>query len=422
MKIAVLSVTKHGAALGQKLKAYYEALAGPTEPTEPTAVATDVTGTGADVSAYEGTTYKDHGGPDVVCYEKEGRQSEATDAVIFSSLKPLMQDLWTTYDRLLFIMATGITVRMIAPFVQHKSVDPAVVVMDEQAHFAISLLSGHLGGANEWTAEVAQVLGATPVITTATDVNGVPAPDVLARKLACKIEDFTVLKEVNAALVAGETVPYYVDEALYFVKDYIATAKALGITLQPTPVTGLIGETALASGTSLSDDTPFSDDILVSDNKPFSDDKPRVLITDRMIPVGPKTLVLRPPTMTVGIGCRRGTESSLILQAVESALKTAGRSPKSVIGAASVIVKSDETGLLEAMKALDWPIEFYEQDDMKAVIAAMNIEESNFVKETIGVGNVCETTALLRAKSQTILLKKTVYPKTTVAIAQVQFK
>lgn len=407
MKIAVLSVTKHGAALGQKLKAYYEALAGPTEPT---AGAMDVTGTGADVSAYEGTTCKDHGGTHIVCYEKEGRQSEATDAVIFSSLKPLMPDLWTTYDRLLFIMATGITVRMIAPFVQHKSVDPAVVVMDERAHFAISLLSGHLGGANEWTAEVAQVLGATPVITTATDVNGVPAPDVLARKLACKIEDFTVLKEVNAALVAGEMVPYYVDEALYFVKDYIATAKALGIALQPIPVTGLVGETALAGGISGSDD------------KLVSDDKPRVLITDRMIPVGPKTLVLRPPTMTVGIGCRRGTESSLILQAVELALKTAGRSPKSVIGAASVVVKADEAGLLEAMKVLDWPIEFYEQEDMKAVIAAMNIEESNFVKETIGVGNVCETTALLRAKSQTILLKKTVYPKTTVAIAQVQFK
>ena len=140
MKIAVLSVTKHGATLGQKLKAYYEGFKD------------------SDVS--------------LVCYEKEGRQSDAADAVIFSSLKPLMPDLWTTYDRLLFIMATGITVRMIAPFVQHKSVDPAVVVMDEQAHFAISLLSGHLGGANEWTAEVAQVLGATPVITTATDEIG----------------------------------------------------------------------------------------------------------------------------------------------------------------------------------------------------------------------------------------------------------
>ena len=104
------------------------------------------------------------------------------------------------------------------------------------------------------------------------------------------------------------------------------------------------------------------------------DDKSRVLITDRTITVGPKTLVLRPPTMMVGVGCRRGTEAQLISQAIESALKTAGRSPKSVVGAASVIVKADEAGLLEAMKTLDWPIQFYEQDDMKAVIAAMKAE------------------------------------------------
>lgn len=387
MKIAVLSVTKHGATLGQKLKAYYEGFKD------------------SDVS--------------LVCYEKEGRQSDAADAVIFSSLKPLMPDLWTTYDRLLFIMATGITVRMIAPFVQHKSVDPAVVVMDEQAHFAISLLSGHLGGANEWTAEVAQVLGATPVITTATDVNGVPAPDVLARKLSCKVEDFTVLKEVNAALVAGETVPYYVDESLYFVKDYIDTAKAMGITLQPLAIKNSDDEVDLWTAQLATETVETTASLSAED---LIDDKSRVLITDRTITVGPKTLVLRPPTMMVGVGCRRGTEAQLISQAIESALKTAGRSPKSVVGAASVIVKADEAGLLEAMKTLDWPIQFYEQDDMKAVIAAMNIEESNFVKETIGVGNVCETTALLRAKSQTLLLKKTLYPKTTVAIAQVQFK
>ncbi|MBP6889932.1 MAG: cobalt-precorrin 5A hydrolase [Veillonella sp.] len=390
MKIAVLSVTKHGATLGQKLKAYYEGFKD------------------SDVS--------------LVCYEKEGRQSDAADAVIFSSLKPLMPDLWTTYDRLLFIMATGITVRMIAPFVQHKSVDPAVVVMDEQAHFAISLLSGHLGGANEWTAEVAQVLGATPVITTATDVNGVPAPDVLARKLSCKVEDFTVLKEVNAALVAGETVPYYVDESLYFVKDYIDTAKAMGITLQPLAIKNSDDEVDLWTAQLATEGTETVETTASLSAEDLIDDKSRVLITDRTITVGPKTLVLRPPTMMVGVGCRRGTEAQLISQAIESALKTAGRSLKSVVGAASVIVKADEAGLLEAMKTLDWPIQFYEQDDMKAVIAAMNIEESNFVKETIGVGNVCETTALLRAKSQTLLLKKTLYPKTTVAIAQVQFK
>lgn len=364
--IAIISVTVHGAGLGQKLRHHFEA-----------------------DSNYE-----------VHCFEKEGRASGDT-AEFFSSMKPHMETWFKSYDKLLFIMATGIVVRMIAPYIKHKSEDPAVVVMDEQGHFAISLLSGHLGGANEWTADIAQFVGATPVITTATDVNGIPAPDVLARKLGFKVEDFSTLREVNSALVAGERVPYYIDDTLFFLHEYEAVAKAQGIELirfNPHTVTG---KATCETG---------------------GENAARVVITDLLLLFGPRTLVLRPPTMTVGIGCRRDTPKELILHAVNDSLANVNRSPKSVASAASVIVKADEVGLLAAVRELQWPIHFFTQEEMAPFIEASHIEESNFVKETIGVGNVCETTALLQAKSQTLLQKKTVYPRTTVAIAQVQSK
>lgn len=365
-RMAIISVTAHGAKLGQRLRKHF----------------------------LDTTNHT------VECFEKEGRQS-GDEATPFSSMKPHMETWFKTYDKLLFIMATGIVVRMIAPYIKHKSEDPAVVVMDEQGHFAISLLSGHLGGANEWTADIAQVIGATPVITTATDVNGIPAPDVLARKLQCKVEDFNALREVNSALVAGERVPYYIDDTLFFLHEYEAVAKEQGITLirfNPHTVTG---KSLCETG---------------------GENAPRVIITDLLLPVGPRTLVLRPPTMVVGVGCRRETPKELILAAITDSLNNVNRSPKSVVAAASVIVKSDEVGLLAAVEELQWPIHFFTQEEMAPFIEASHIEESNFVKQTIGVGNVCETTALLQAKSQTLLQKKTVYPRTTVAIAQVQSK
>lgn len=325
--------------------------------------------------------------------------SDKNGVTTFSSLSSLMKDLMGQYDRLLFIMATGIVVRMIAPYIKHKSVDPAVVVMDEQGQFAISLLSGHLGGANEWTAELAQLVSATPVITTATDVNGLPAPDVLARKLSAAVEDFSVLKEVNAAIVAKEIVPYYLDDTLYFSSYYKKLAKEMGIAVQcfnPLTVTG-----RAACGNL---------------------DAAQVVITDLVIPRGPRTLVLRPKSITLGIGCRRGTSADYIKAAILDALESIGRSLYSVQSIGSVTVKSDEIGLLQAARELNIPIHFHTPEAIEYIIESQGLEESKFVKETIGVGNVCETTALLEAKSQTLLLKKTKYQGITIAIAQVQSK
>lgn len=114
-----------------------------------------------------------------------------------------------TDDAIIFVGACGIAVRSIAPYVASKKSDPAVLVIDECGKFVISLLSGHLGGANELTLEVAELLGAVPVVTTATDLHHRFAVDVFAKKNCCGIQNMKAAKEVSAALLAGEPVGFY---------------------------------------------------------------------------------------------------------------------------------------------------------------------------------------------------------------------
>ena len=392
MKTSILSVSVRGAKLGQGIK---EKLLSSSE--------------------------------EIVCYEKEGRESGG-EAITFAKMGSLMEEIFQTSDRILCIMATGIVVRTIAPFIVHKSADPAVVVMDERANFVISLLSGHLGGANEWTEELAKLTGATSVITTATDVNSIPAPDVLARKLALTVDSFDALVSTNAALVNGEKVYYYLDASLPHQEAYAREAKTMGIQVTAIPFVDAevvqeeldaLGDNYLAQMTN----RIALEKALMEAEGPHWDSakSKRVFITDRLLDVDGEPLYLRPKTMTIGIGCRRDTPKELILEAVKQSFLTQKRSLKSVVGAASVIVKADEVGLLEAMSELGLGISFFTQEQIAPKIEEETLTESNFVKETIGVGNVCETTALLLAKSNKLLQHKTVYPKTTVAIAKVDW-
>ena len=130
----------------------------------------------------------------------------ADDHVSFQNLSETVHQEYDRYDGHIFIMSTGIVVRVIAPLIKSKVVDPAVVVVDDQVNHAISLLSGHLGGANDLTLKIADILGADPVITTATDVNRVPAIDVLAKEMDLQIENPRAIKTVNMALLKKENI------------------------------------------------------------------------------------------------------------------------------------------------------------------------------------------------------------------------
>jgi cobalt-precorrin 5A hydrolase len=197
----------------------------------------------------------------------------------FGALFDALSEQFRRYDRHVFIMATGIVVRMIAPLIQSKVEDPAVVVIDDQGNHAISLLSGHLGGANALAAEVAELIRAQPVITTATDVNQVVAIDVLAKEKHLNIENPQAIKIVNMALLKGE--PIGLHDPFGLMEDSI-------------------------------DAIPWSDEILTQqsgspERRRGEDSISRVFIDDVTIDLPPEVLVLRPPTLIAGMGCNRNT-------------------------------------------------------------------------------------------------------------------
>lgn len=362
MKTAILSVTERGALLGQRLKSL--------------------------LVQQELQT--------VECYEKKGKTSQL-EAHTFQKVSDIMENIFRTYDRVLCIMATGIVVRTIAPYIQHKSKDPAVMVMDEKGTFAISLLSGHLGGANEWTAEVAALVGATPVITTATDVNGLVAPDVLARRFQWQVLNFVGIRHVNAALVAGKNITYYIDKELPQATAYATELEALALPVIMADMTDEASSTIWQS------------------------DEPKVLISARHVPYHEATLRLVPKILALGMGCRRGTAKEHLARIIEQALAQVGYEKAAICGLASVNVKADEAGLLEVAEELGVPITFYTPEEMQPIIDKYKLKESQFVKKTIGVGNVCETTALLLSQNKEVLLHKTAEQGTTIAIALVPF-
>lgn len=308
----------------------------------------------------------------------------------YHSLSELICKIFRQYDGLVFIMATGIVVRVIAPFIQDKRSDPAVVVVDETGNYAISLLSGHIGGANDLARMIAESIQAIPIITTATDVNNKPAADVLAVKLGLKIELFDMIKKINAALVNGDAVCFFLDSALQS-WDYSNKAAELGIELHE-----------LNTMTAINHDDPV------------------VVITDKLLDVKPNQLLLRPPTLAVGIGCRRGTTKQEILDAIHTACTMIKKSINSIAVISSTVVKQDELGLLEAVQALNVPVKFFNHEDIADTINQNNLKVSSFVNEKIGVGNVCEAAALLASQSNKILLPKTKFSKITIAITEVK--
>lgn len=351
MKLAILSVTYKGAKLAARLAA-----------------------------ALDG---------EITVFAKAGRCASESQ-IAYEQLGGLIQTIFSKFDGLIFIMATGIAVRVIAPEIQNKRVDPAVVVIDDGACHAISLLSGHLGGANDLARRVAAVSGAEPVITTATDVAHKPAADTLAVKLGLAIEPFEELKGINAAIVNEDRVIFCLDDELKQALEYCAVAQEMGVDVQPLK--------------KLTDQNDYDR---------------AVVITDKDLYMFKPHLYLRPATLAVGIGCRRDTESALIYEALRLACKKIGRSIHSIAVLASIDIKNDEIGLLSVSQQLALPLQFFNQVQLAKAIETYQLDESGFVKKQIGVGNVCEAAALLSGRSQKLLLSKTKYPKVTIAIAEV---
>lgn len=302
-------------------------------------------------------------------------------------LKDLFGELFAEYEGIVCIMALGIVVRLIAPYLKDKTTDPAIVVMDELGQNVISALSGHLGGANRLTNEIAGLLGNNPVITTATDVQGLPALEMLAEENGWEVEPFEQVKKINAALVNGQKVIIY-------------SEKPLDMDL-PEPME--VREFARYSPAR-------------------KEDGRVILVTNRSArSFPPGTIFLRPKNLCIGIGCRRGVSKAEVKDAVLAALEEAGRSLSSVRGFTSVDIKSNEQGLLDAAEDMNVPVEFFSPETL-AVILEKRGDELSFsqmVYDRIGVGGVCEPSAILGlGETAALIIPKTRYGKVTVAIAE----
>lgn len=299
-------------------------------------------------------------------------------------LKELEQPLrdWTgemfqKMDGILFIGATGIAVRSIAPFVQSKTKDPAIVVMDEKGVFAISLMSGHLGGANELAGVLANLTGAIPVITTATDVNGRFAVDVFARKNGLYISSMKYAKEISADVLDEKKIGLYSD----------------------FPVIGKIPEELEVWDAEKVFEGVNGICVSLYENKePYK-----------------QTLHLIPKVLVVGVGCKKGTAAELIQEKIEKVLKQYHISRKSICMLASIDLKAGEAGLIQTARDLDVEFRTYSAEELKKVKG--DYTESAFVASVTGVSNVCERSAVLASDFGVLLCRKTAEDGVTVALA-----
>ena len=317
----------------------------------------------------------------------------------FGKLSEAVTKNFQAYEGLIFVMATGIVVRTIAPLLQDKLTDPAVVVFDEQGKHGISLLSGHVGGANELTRQICQAIGAGAVITTATDINEKLAPDALATRLGLRPWPKVRIKTMNAGLLEGRKLHWRIDRTLPHSVFYKRKLEQYGQWADLCVPSQLLA-------------------VLPEEKEQLE----VVIIGERQLPeladLPKNILCLTPRRLIAGVGCRRGTPAALVMFALDTACRMIGRDRSFIDELASTIVKKHEAGIVYAGDSLVRPVKFYDNDKMEKMIEVHQLEESDFVKENIGIGNVCEAAAYCSVgdKGGRLALRKTNFEKVTVAL------
>ena len=289
--------------------------------------------------------------------------------------------LFYEYDAIVAIMASGILIRSIAPLIESKTTDPAVLNIDDNGNFVISTLSGHLGGANDLTVKIAGMLDATPVITTSTDVNNKLGIDVLAKNLYLSIDNSKEILFFNKAILEG---------------------REISLTVNPNKNFQYLFEY-------LNNNT-LEINVSIYYSSKISPDEIHVSLDDHK-------LILRERKIVVGIGCRRGKECEKIHEGLVKSLNDLNLISSRVNMLASAEIKKDEKGILELSKRLDIPVNFVEIDKLK-LFKSSDVAKSEFVYSKFGIYGVCEPSALIMAGFDSKLIyKKTSYDGVTIAVA-----
>ncbi len=314
---------------------------------------------------------------------------------------PLLADTFLAYDCHVFIISVGAVVRMVAPLLKNKKVDPAVLCIDDASRFTICVLSGHVGRGNAFTDRVAAVLGNQPVITTASDAIGTLTVDILGRALGWTLDDMDRNVTRGCAAVVNATPVLFVQEA---------GEPGWWPENKPLPE-------GVRYATSLDGVDPSAFEILL-------------IATDREIrEVHPgcweNAVIYRPKTLVLGVGCDRDTPPDVVERGVGELLAKSGLSPKSVKTVASIDKKSDEPAIIELGHRHDWPLRFFTAEELDEVVGIENPSET--VKRHVGTRGVAEPAALKAAGAERLLVPKQTYTEPgagrsmTFAVARIPF-
>jgi len=296
-------------------------------------------------------------------------------------------DLFQSNDALICLFSLGAVIRLIAPHIKDKKTDPAVIVIDDKAQFVISVLSGHLGGANELSNHIAEKINAIPVITTAADVNKTIPVDLVGKEFGWKIDDDTTVTKVSAFMVNKEKIGVFQDAGE---KDWWKKELPDNVSKYEN-FEGLKNSTS--KGFLIISDQTFNDEILEN------------------------AVVYRPQTLVVGVGLHWDTSKDTIKNGLRSSLEKFHLSSKSLARFVSIKKEKDVEGLIELGKEMDIPIEYIDREEL-ATITTPN--PSKTVQAFEGTSSVSEAAALKSSNGELIVEKQKFPPNLTIAIARIQ--
>lgn len=302
-------------------------------------------------------------------------------------LKEQVKEIFHNVDAIIFVSACAIAIRSIAPYLESKTTDPAVIVIDELGQYAISLLSGHIGGGNELTKQIADFIGATPIISTATDLNNLFAVDVFATKNNMYIGNMTLAKQVSSELLDHKEIGVSSDFPIN--------------SLLPTQLVQISD----GSHIGLQDGHP----IYSSNEFPLG-----ISITlDEYKSVFDKTLHLIPKIVTLGIGCKKDTPMEVIESMILHTLTEYHISIHAVKQVVSIDLKINEVGLIDFCQKYKLPFLVHSAKELSSLTG--DFTSSTFVKSITGIDNVCERAALYQEPTGAFIIKKTAANGVTIA-------
>ena len=306
------------------------------------------------------------------------------------SLRKYTEQHFYEKDAMIFVGAAGIAVRAIAPWVRSKETDPAVLCVDESGKFVIPLLSGHLGGANALAVQAAEILGAEPVITTATDLRQAFAVDVFAKNNQMTILNMKTAKNISAAILRGERVGLFSElTVLGEMPPELSPEEPQRCNIVIADGTGPRGRALLRTaeetwyaGLKQSRSGPAGgEDCGMTEERQDGADREDSL------------LVLAARRAVLGLGCRRGASPARVREMAEAALREAEVSFLELSAIASIDLKKDEPALHALAAQWRLPVMTFSAEELECVPGTYT--DSEFVKKTAGVGNVCERAAVL---------------------------